>query len=160
VRASYLTEAPKFEADLLKYLEKKKDDIVPDHVIDMLISFINTEDYSNNSPLDEVTLNILASNVGAKSAVDFSLGRLKRVTNELRTQELTSIVGTVVMSSKVDKGLKEWLKKLLMNVDTHYRLTNNHYWQSLIMNRPEVETEMMRLTGQLPEAEDEGFRLL
>lgn len=78
VRASYLSEAPKFEADLVKFVDKKKEDVVPARVVAMLVSYINVESYKNTSFLDEVTLNIVASNVGAKSVGEYSLGRLKK----------------------------------------------------------------------------------
>jgi hypothetical protein len=160
VRASYLTEAPKFEADLVKYLDKKKEDVVPDRVIGMLVDFINCEDYKNSNVLDEVTLNILAHNVGAKSAVDYSLSRLKKLDIDVGIQDLTNIVGTIMMCSKVDAGLKAWLKKYLQNEERLYRLSCSIPWANLIMSRPEIEMETMRLLGRLREPEDEGFRML
>jgi hypothetical protein len=161
IRASYLTEASKFEADLTKYLEKKKEDTIPDAVIDMLFSFINREQYTNNSLIDEVTLNILAHNVGAKSAAAYSLDRLKKYNLEVGGQELTNIIASVVISSKVDSGLKEWLKKYLKNDDRflHLRRTSR-YWWSMVDGRPEVEMETLRLLGEIPEASDEGIRIL
>jgi hypothetical protein len=78
IRASYLMEAGKFEADVVKYMDKKPEDVVPDRVIEMLVDYINHEGYTCRDLLDEVTLNILASNTGSKSAGDCSLGHVKK----------------------------------------------------------------------------------
>jgi len=143
IRASYLAEASKFEADLTKYLEKKKEDAVPDRVIDMLFSYINRESYTNTNLFDEVTLNILAHNVGAKSVVAYSLDRLKKYDGDVGLQELTYIIASIVMSGKVDSGLKEWLKKYLKNDDRVNHLFYSGPWRSILLDRPEMHTETL-----------------
>lgn len=162
VRASYLAEAPKFEADLLKYLAGKKEDAVPDRVIDMLVSFINTESYYNPSLLDEVTLNILAFNAGAKSAVEYSLGRLKRGTEDESPKEAVSVVGSIMLTSKLDSGLKSWLRAWLKEDNNlrYRRLSSCHEWRTLGDQRPELYVDTARLMGIIPEADNVGFRSL
>lgn len=164
IRASYLTESPKFEADLSKYLDKKNKDDVPDHVVDLLLDFINLDNYENNDPVDEVTLNILATNVGAKSVVERSLERIKAQLKDLHSlnvAEAAKITAMILLTTKVDKGLSSWLEKVMKK---DIRLTDELYcskdFMKLVEGRPELELEFMRLVGSLPEANDEGYRAL
>ncbi|KAF4634544.1 hypothetical protein G7Y89_g3567 [Cudoniella acicularis] len=158
VRASYLSEAPKFEADLVKYMDKKKEEVLPSRVLEMLISFINRETYKNNSPLDEVTLNILAHNVGAKSVVEYSLGRLKM--DEVGTQEMTDIVAAILCSDKVAEGLKEWLKKHLGDREREWKLMGSRSWTGLVFDHPEVEARLQVLLGIRRKEEEGDYRIL
>ncbi|CAG8955397.1 hypothetical protein HYFRA_00014230, partial [Hymenoscyphus fraxineus] len=64
IRASYLAESPKFEAELMKYVDKKKEELVPRKVVEMLIRYVNEEVYENSSFVDEVTVCVLAGCVG------------------------------------------------------------------------------------------------
>ncbi|KAK6584846.1 hypothetical protein PZA11_003070 [Diplocarpon coronariae] len=167
VRATYLIEAPKFESDLVKYMEKKKEDDVPERVVDMLISWINREQYPNEDLFDEVTLHILASNVGCKSIQEQSLKKLKGMEENLDPAELFRIVGTVYLSSKVDKDLKGWLVKLLRK---GYGPAQIPMWRCLeecddrymtmMIQRPEIKAEVYRALGFWSEPNDEGFRTL
>ncbi|PVH89590.1 hypothetical protein DL98DRAFT_647329 [Cadophora sp. DSE1049] len=160
VRASYLLEATKFESDLVKYMDKKKEDDVPDKVVDMLISWINRENYANKDPFDEVTLNILASNVGCKSILDHSLGRLKKMEREIDGPELVKIVGTIYLSSKIDDGLKKWLVKFLKGDALWRDLVNYRGYLDMARERPEVDAELMRALGLMQQPDDKGLRSL
>ncbi|KAH6724243.1 hypothetical protein BKA61DRAFT_26110 [Leptodontidium sp. MPI-SDFR-AT-0119] len=160
VRCSYLLEAGKFEADLVKYMDKKKEDDVPDKVVDMLISWINREKYSNHDPFDEVTLNILASNVGCKSIMDHSLGRLKSMQDSIQGSEWVRIIGTVYLSSKVDEGLKKWLVKYLKEDRRYEELAGIAKFRKMCVERPEVEAEFMRGLGLWVQPDDKGLRTL
>ncbi|KAK0125481.1 hypothetical protein ONS95_000511 [Cadophora gregata] len=160
VRASYLLEATKFESDLVKYMDKKKEDDVPDKVVDMLISWINRENYSNNDPFDEVTLNILASNVGCKSVLDHSLGRLKKMEKDITEEEWAKIIGTVYVSSKVDDGVKKWMCKYLKEGHRWERVAYHYTYRTMVEERPEVHTEFLRGLGILAQPDDKGLRSL
>jgi len=166
IRCSYLAEAPKFEGDLVKYMEKKKERDVPDRVVDMLISFINREGYSNDNALDEVTVCILASSVGAKSALQHSLANLKKLECEIDDgKELVYIIGCILLSNKVDDGLIDWLKTFLTE-----RLPDGHTspiyncleFEALVWQHPEVEIVIREWYGLKPpgDAIDEVFRRL
>jgi hypothetical protein len=160
VRASYLAEAAKFEGDVTKYMEKKSQEEVPDRVIDMLISYINREEYSNNSVFDEVTLNILASNVGAKSAVDYSLARLKDSTGDLDADELSLIIALILLSGKVDDGLRKWLANYLKDGDRISYLDRSHSFQEVIDEKPELYPEIQRLLGLRVDRDPSLLRIL
>ncbi|KAH7342680.1 hypothetical protein BKA65DRAFT_552297 [Rhexocercosporidium sp. MPI-PUGE-AT-0058] len=160
VRCSYLIDTGKFEADLVKYMDKKKEDDVPDKVVDMLISWINREKYSNHDPFDEVTLNILASNVGCKSILEHSLGRLKSMQDSIQGNDWVKIIGTVYLSSKVDEGLKKWLVKYLKEDRRYEELGSYPKFRAMCAERPEVEAELLRGLGLLQQPDDKGLRTL
>ncbi|CZR57239.1 uncharacterized protein PAC_07129 [Phialocephala subalpina] len=112
-RASYLVEVPKLEKELVSFMEKKTQEEVPDRVVNMLVSFINRERYVNDDPLDEVTLNILASNVGAKSVVEHSMDQLKKLEKNIDVTNIVDIICTIMESSGVIDKLTDWLKDIL-----------------------------------------------
>jgi len=154
VRESYLTEASKFESDLTKYMEKKKEEDVPDRVVDMLISFINREEYSNSDIVDEVTLNILASNVGAKSTVNHSLSRLKKIdirqASNNNAYVICQVLGLITQSGKVDDGLRKWLENSL--TANRFSLYNDLFetaqYREMAYEHPEVVAEVERMVGE------------
>ena len=149
IKASYLTDTGKLEADLTKYMEKKSEEEIPDRVVDMLISFINRDRYDNNSLVDEVKLNILASNVGAKSAVDHSLSRLKQSGLKEGSDNICKIISLITMSAKVDGGLKTWLEKELKADDRwlYEELNRDFKFQRLCEDLPEAVVELQRIMG-------------
>ncbi|KAE9370372.1 hypothetical protein N431DRAFT_484603 [Stipitochalara longipes BDJ] len=151
VRASYLTEAGKFEADLVKFMDKKSEEEVPDRVVDMLVSFINREEYSNGDLVDEVRLNILASSVGAKSLVEYSLGQLKHSQLPLDGRIICEIITLITQSTKVDDGLRKWLEKeLKADGDYLYLQLLNHSaaFEKLWRDRPEAVAEVQRMSNK------------
>jgi hypothetical protein len=156
VRASYLTEATKFESELTKYMEKKTEDEVPERVVDMLISFINREEYSNSDVLDEVILNILASNVGAKSTVDYSLSRIKDCGFPPNGRLICGVITLITQSGKVDDGLKKWLEKELKakECELYWALIDDEHFHKLWSERPEVVVEVQRMVGERDFATD------
>jgi hypothetical protein len=164
IRASYLAEAGKFEADLVKFMEKKSEEEIPDRVVEMLISFINNEGYSNRNILHEVILNILASNVGAKSTAEHSLSRIKEDKEWLFTagmDDICHIITLITQSGRVDDGLKKWLEKLLRadrKIFYHALLREPEFHQ-LSHDRPEVVAEVERMAGERVTGED-GFHPL
>ena len=160
VRASYLLEATKFESDLVKYMDKKKEDDVPDKVVDMLISWINRENYSNKDPFDEVTLNILASNVGCKSILEHSLGRLKKMERDIEPDEWVRIIGTVYLGNKVDDGLKKWVCKFFKESRRWEILIEQYEYKIMRQERPEVHRDFFTGMGLMPEPDDNGLRSL
>ncbi|RDL39449.1 uncharacterized protein BP5553_03789 [Venustampulla echinocandica] len=157
VRSSYLAEAPKFETDLIKYLDKKIEEVVPQRVVRMLVDFINYDDYNHEGGLlDEAKLNILATNVGAKSVIDFSLDFLKQnIDCDVQAEDLCDIVTTVMMSDGVGDGLKEWLKKYLTPGQRLERLFYHESYAELMLDHPEVETKLEILLG-VRRKEDDG----
>lgn len=156
IKASYLTDTPKFEADLTKYMEKKSEEEIPDRIVDMLISFINRDRFENNSLVDEVKLNILASNISAKSAVDYSLSRLKQSGLNEGGENICKIISLITMSSKVDGGLKKWLEKELKADDRwlYEELHRDFKFQRLCEDLPEAVVELQRLMGDRTGGDD------
>jgi hypothetical protein len=152
VRASYLAENSKFETDIIKYMEKKETSDVPDRVVDMLVEFINHEGYRNEDILDEVTLCILANAVGVKSALENAVGRLKKLECGIRDcHELTSIVATIMLSSKVDSKVKSWLKEYLEKGLNFDELRRSLKYVELIGCHPQIDIELLQMLGQIPE---------
>lgn len=154
VRASYLTEAPKFEADIVKYMEKKKESDVPDRVVDLLLQFINREHYDNSNLLDEVTICILASNVGAKSALEHSVGRLKKLEEDIHLRidpnNIVDIIGCILLSSKVDAKVTDWLKNFLGQLGEKMDLREIFYsrkYLELDEEHPEVYVAVSQMMG-------------
>jgi hypothetical protein len=156
IKASYLTDTGKFEADLSKYVEKKSEEEIPDQIVDMLISFINRDRYENNSLVDEVKLNILASNVGAKSAVDYSLSRLKQSGLNEGSENICKIISLITMSGKVDGGLKKWLEKELKADDRwlYEELNRDFKFLRLCEDLPEDVVELQRIMGDRTGGDD------
>ena len=163
VRKSFLADSGKFESDLGKYMDKKKEEEVPDHVVQILIDFINTEECNPKSLLDLVTMNILASILGVKSAVDYSLTLIKKFADADRNisgSDLTDICGITMLSGKVDDGLKGWLKKFLTSHNRFYLLERYPTYAERVANHPELHTRLEEMLGLRDRQNDEGFRIL
>ncbi|TVY31339.1 hypothetical protein LSUB1_G009026, partial [Lachnellula subtilissima] len=161
VRCSYLAEASKFEADLQKYVDKKSKKILSDRIIEMLISFINREWYGNDIALDEVTMNVLCTNVTAKSAFEHSLKRLQKYDGEIDPFEMSEICATILCSDKVDDKLKDWLKKYMLKVpDRIEELDRSQKWAELNEELPEVRARLAELLGLKPPPVDDNHRIL
>ncbi len=160
VRASYLLEQGKFEKELVSFMDKKTEEEVPDRVVDMLISFINCEAYENKDPLDEVTLNVLASNVGAKSVVEFSQGRMKDLERRVNEDNLVDIVCTIMRSSNVNDSMKKWLEKYLRKGDGWMFLNDLKDFNRVIRDHPEVMVELEVMLGLRGKPQDDGQRVL
>jgi hypothetical protein len=149
IRKGFLTDLSKFESELIKFVEKKSEEELPDSVIQMLVDFINEESCESNSAVDLVGLNILASNLGYKSAVEYSLEKLKKIETDslIMADELTRICGTITMSGKVDVGLETWLKKFIRNHCAWPMLEASRKFQILVRNHPEVYTRLETIMG-------------
>lgn len=162
VRKSFLADSSKFEADLIKFMDKKKEDQLPDRVVQMLIDFINEETCSYQSVLDIVLMNVLASSLGAKSAIEYSLRELKKVECEFRLggDELTQICVAVMLSSKVDSGLEQWLKKFLQSDRREEQLSRSYHYMVLLQTHPELEIKLLELLGLREKAEDDALPIL
>lgn len=117
IRKSYLADNNKFEGTLAKYVDKRKESEVPDNVVQLLIDYLNDDYYDCDKLHDEVTLNILALNVGVNSVVEVSLSNVKKWTAPTLMTDFAMIVVTVLLSSKVDKRLREWLKEHIQQRD-------------------------------------------
>lgn len=168
IRYSYLAEVPKFEADIVKYMEKRTEEAVPDKTVHMLVDFINQEAYTPAIVFDDVMVNILASNVGAKSAVEYSLKQIKSrqyghdIYGISGAVELVKIMFTIQQSSKVDSNLRGWLIKLLEANDCAL------YWavhfhpdaQKTLEERPELFLEYRRLIKIVHDPKDEYQQVL
>jgi hypothetical protein len=139
-------------------MDKKKDDQVPDRVVGMLIAYINGEDYENDDPLDEVTLNILASNVGCKSAGEHSLGRLKK--SKLTPEVFAELSGPIFLSTKVDEGLKSWFDKCTKEEGMLRAIVNQPIFQLTDRTHPEVSVEIEKRRGIRQKDEDDGIRIV
>jgi hypothetical protein len=74
-------------------MEKKTEDEVPERVVDMLISFINREEYSNSDVLDEVILNILPPTLEPNLPLITPLA-------ELKTADFPPMDASFVVSSR------------------------------------------------------------
>lgn len=163
IRKSFLADSSKFETDIAKLLDKKSEEAMPNHVIQMLIDFINEEQCGGKTLLDAVSMNILASNLGVKSAVEFSLGLLKKNEGDYRiyAPELTQICLAVMESSKVDDKLVEWLKKYLKYDGRADGLGVSPYYQEILYRKPELGIHLEQLLGRREKDDNEdSFRIL
>lgn len=162
IRKTYLSEVGSFEENLLKYMENTSEDTVPERIIEFLVSFINEEKFFTENLHDLITLNILASNIGAKSVMESSLAEINRweVDRELSMHGLIDIVVTVTLSSKVDQALKDWLVKYLKYSDRWYDMTMHPMYASVMHSRPEVDTKLAILMGYKDPIDEQGFRIL
>jgi hypothetical protein len=163
VRKSFLTDLGKFEADIGKYLEKKSEETVPTNVVQMLIDFINVEQCEAQSLSDVVTLHVLGSNLSVKSVQEHCLGLLKKHEEGYRITgaELVGICSTIMLSSKVDDKLTEWLKKFLNRNEIWRELHYLPEYQRVTVTKPELEIELNRLLGFVPKDDNsEGLRIL
>jgi hypothetical protein len=149
IRKNFLADLHKFENELVKFVDKKSEEEVPDHVVQMLVDFINKESCDSNTALDLVGLNILASNLRAKSAMEYSLQRLKDVEFDypIRAAELTKICGTITMSGGVDEGLETWLRKFIQTNDALRILESSQSFHTLLSGNPEVWTRLEKIMG-------------
>ncbi|RFU27256.1 hypothetical protein B7463_g9071, partial [Scytalidium lignicola] len=162
IRKSYLSEVGKFEETLVKYMEKASEDAVPDRIVGFLVSFINEEKIHAENLHDLITLNILASNVCAKSVVEYSMAEIKRwdIDRDLPMHALIDIAVTITLSSKVELALKEWLIKYLKYNDRWYQMTNHPMYLGVMHSRPEVDTKLAILMGYKNSSDEQGFRIL
>ncbi|KAH8801704.1 hypothetical protein F5884DRAFT_524900 [Xylogone sp. PMI_703] len=163
IRKTYLSEVSKFEDNLVKYMEKASEDAVPDRIVCLLISFINEEKFQADSLHDLITLNILASNVGAKSVVDYSMDEINRwdIDRDLSLHALVDIVVTIMLSGKVEQALQDWLRKYLKYNDRWSQMVHHQWYHARVMSsRPEVDIRLRILMGYRSAMDDEGFRIL
>jgi hypothetical protein len=163
IRKSFLADSSKFEADIVKLLDKKSEEAVPNDVVQMLVDFINTERCDGRTLLDVVSMGILASNLGVKSAVEYSLNLLKRHELDYGTNsiELTHICLAIMESSKVDDKLVEWLKKYLKSDGREHLLGRSPYYHEILNRKPELGLHLMQLLGQLEKDDNVGtYRIL
>lgn len=162
IRKSFLADLSKFENELVKFVDKKSEEELPERVIQLLVDYINEDCCECKVALDLVGLNILASNLGYKSAVEYSLEELKKTEVEylVRAEELTRICGTITMSGKVDEGLESWLKKFIRNHDALPALENSRSFQVLVANHPEVWTKLETIMGWRDKEDKLGLMVL
>jgi hypothetical protein len=158
IRKSYISEAPKFEADLIKFVDKKKETELSDDIVEMLVDFINEEGCQAGTILDFVMLNILATSLGAKSAVEYSLNQIKKfeIDYPMRATELADICCAVMLSNKVDTGLEEWLKKYLKYDRRIDDLARSARYQEIVQDHPELRKKLEVLLGIGEQINDEG----
>ncbi|KAM3083796.1 hypothetical protein ACMFMF_001160 [Clarireedia jacksonii] len=161
-RKSFLTDMPKFEDSLVKTVSQKKEELIPSSVIDSLFSCINEEKCPSSNPHDLVTLNILASGLGIKSVMEKSLAQLKTsVANTIiQGAMLTQIVVTVMMSSKVDDGVRDWLKMYVRGWGLLEELESWPDYRRAVDAHPEIHTGLYELLGLRKPVGDEGYRIL
>lgn len=163
VRKSFLVDAGKFEADVGKYLEKKSEEACPNNVVEMLIDFINTESCNAKTLLDLVTMNVLASSLGVKSAGEYSLNHLKKyeVDYDVGAVECTQICVAVLLSGKVDDKLTEWLKKYLKYDQRWLNMARSSYFFDIVARKPELELAVAQLMGVVEKDDrEDGLRIL
>ena len=162
VRKSFLADSNKFEADLIKYVDKKKEEQLPSNVVGMLIQFINEEDCSYKTVLDLVLLNVLASSLGCKSVVEHSLRDLKKIDHDNRVagDELTNICVAVMLSGKVDSGLEEWLKKFLRSDGKAEYLHRSYHYRAVLESHPQLNVKLLELLGEKPKQDGDNLPIL
>ena len=163
IRKSFLVDASKFESDIVKLLDKKSEETMPNHVVQMLVDFINTEHCRTTTLLDLVSMNVLASSLSVKSAVEHSLNLLKKyeIDYNIGGPELTQMCVTVLASGKVDDKLTEWLKKFLEYDGRWERLLRNEFYQTTLYRKPQLQIQIAQLIGLIEKDDGEdGFRIL
>ncbi|KAH8599805.1 hypothetical protein B0O99DRAFT_737086 [Bisporella sp. PMI_857] len=160
IRQAFLDDNIKFEKDAVAYINLKKEDVLPDLVIGDLIDLINEIPLSYRSLHDLVTLNILAFNVSAKSAVNASQRLLdKELSRTLPSiSESIQIIASIFLSMRVDERLKEWVKKWLKG-GAYERVYRTPECMILYTNHPEIMVEIETLMGIREAPEDEGHRV-
>jgi len=167
LRKSFLDDNGKFEKDIQTYTEKKNDKTVPNEVIRHMVCLINDLPISPSSILDLVTLNILASNVGVKSAVKSSQDYIERYTSGdasgrdsgLGGNELIEICASIFLSSRVDDGLMEWVKEYLKKGGAADRMAKASGFRALERDHPEVIVSIETLLGMREKPDDDGLRI-
>lgn len=169
VRKSFLDDNGKFEKDIQAYTDKKNDKTVPNEVVRHLVCIINDVPISPSSILDLVTLNILASNVGVKSAVKSSQEYIDRYTSNgngtdrdgwgLSGDELVEICASIFLSSKVDDELTDWVKGYLKKGGAADRMARASGFRGLERNHPEVVVSIETLLGLREKPDDDGLRI-
>ncbi|TGO55395.1 hypothetical protein BELL_1456g00020 [Botrytis elliptica] len=162
-RKSFLADQGKFEDSLVKMMEKKKEDEIPNTVLDSLFSCINEEKIlSSASAHDLVTLNVLSSSLGIKSVMEKSLTQLKKQCSDniVSGSTLTGIVVTIMMSAKVDDGLREWLKKYIKGWGLWEELQGFAMYIRCVEDHPEIHTGLLELLGLRRKADGEGYRII
>ncbi|KIN04313.1 hypothetical protein OIDMADRAFT_178357 [Oidiodendron maius Zn] len=162
IRKSFLAEFGKFENEFAKFVEKKSEEELPNEVIQMLVDCINDEPGELNSAINLVGLNILASNLGCRSAVEDSLQELKKIESDslIRADELTKICGTITMSGKVDDRLQAWLKRFICKHDAWHLLQNSQKFRLLVTRHPEVKTRLETIMGWRDNEDEFGFMIM
>ncbi len=166
VRSSYLVENVKFEDGLCKYMEKKSQEEVPDKCVEMVISFINRETYKNSCLTDEVIVNVIASNAGAKSAQEYSLDRLKKWDLErVGQKEVGELIALVMCSGKVEDGLRQWLVGFLgkqgsMGLNRYERFLDTWEGQRLEYLHPNAMNAVEDMLGWRQKGVVEKYRIL
>ncbi|KAL3423202.1 hypothetical protein PVAG01_04949 [Phlyctema vagabunda] len=116
VRRSYMAENAQFEEKLVRYMDTKRESEVPDFMVDMLIKCVNDDSYTCTNILDDVTLYLLASSVGAASVKETAAAHIQAfdlATTRVWPEDLIMVTVTVLCSDKTDDLLREWLKNLL-----------------------------------------------
>lgn len=156
IRKNFLADMGKFEGDLIKFVDKKSEEELPNGIIQMLVDYINQETCKSRDMVDLVGLNVLSSNLGYKSAVEASLSRLKDIASRynIGTRELTKICGTITMSAKVDDRIKLWLKKFIIDRDIFQDFCSSKPFRELLKKHPEVGTRLEVILG-FRDTEDE-----
>ena len=164
IRKSFLADAPKFEGDIVKLLDKKPEEAFPNYVVELLVKFINEECCSAKCVLDLVSLGVLASSLNVKSAIEFSLSQIKKheyAHGWIDTAELADICVAILLSGKVDDKLVEWLKKHLTAGYRWRDMVESTYWTRMVERRPELELQVGQLVGAIPKDErEDGLRIL
>jgi len=167
VRKSFLDDNGKFEKDIQAYTDKKNEKTIPNEVIRYLVCIVNDVPISPSSILDLITLNILASNVGVKSAVKSSQDYIDRYTSDdgngryigLGGNELVEICASIFLSSRVDDGLTEWLKGYLKRNGAAQKMASASGFRSLERDHPEVIVSLETLLGMREKPDDDGLRI-
>lgn len=148
IRKAFLADMGKFEHDLIKLVDKKTEEELPDSVIQLLVDYINKESCESKNMVDLVGLSLLASTLGYTSGIEGSLRELKEASagSHVRREDLTKICGMITMSGKVDDGLRTWLRNFLSSPNIIQELWHSQAFQELNHNHPEV---WIRLQGIL-----------
>lgn len=113
IRQSFLSDNEKFEATIVKTADKKSSEALPEKIIQLMVDFINDEEYINANLADEVHLYIFAAMCNVKSLMKHSIERMKddRTFDPVARGEVVDICCMVCVPPESDDKLKEWLKK-------------------------------------------------
>jgi hypothetical protein len=151
LRKNFLMENPKFEVALVKYVDKKGETALPDHILEMVCEFTNDDDYSSETCADDVSVYLLAQNCSSASLSKHAMWRLKHgMQRGDAMKDVVQITVNVLLSSDAKPELKLWLKDYLkarfgQPLRVCQQFQSSRLWLEAVEDHPELHLEILVL---------------